>query len=105
MTLVEARRRVATNKTAYEALLLNKVADNAPLPDQHDWWRRHDSTKMLYAKSDWIYESMILRPLILAALVLAIGGVFATELLAAAVLVVVAALWRCYIVFTRHAPE
>jgi len=81
------------------------VSDDAPLPEQHEWWSTHDAAKRVYAMTDWRYESTILRPVILAALILAMLSVFFSELLVAAVLVTIAGLWRCYVIFTRHAPD
>jgi hypothetical protein len=104
LKVLALRQRVAKTKADYEALLANKVSDDAPLPEQHDWWRAHDAAKEVYALTDWKYESMILRPIIVAALVLAVLSVVFSELIIAAVFVTIAGLWRCYVILTRHAP-
>lgn len=107
VTTLTTPRRVRELRQAYEAVLRSRDPDldQAPLEWQHAWWRRHDAAKHEYAIADWKWESLVLRVLIGSAALVAVGSVFMTELTVIAVFIAVAALWRCYIVLTKHAPE
>lgn len=98
-------RHVRDLRRTYEVILRSRVSDQAPLDQQHAWWRLHDAAKHEYAVADWKWESLVLRVLIGSAALVAVASVFMAELTIVAVFLMVAALWRCYVVLTRHAPE
>ena len=95
--LREARRE-------YRAIARRKVSDDAPLPEQHRWWRMRDSAKDRYAMLDWQYQKTLLTwsiaALAIAVGLTALGPTFV--MLMGAVTVVVA--HRILVIFTRMAP-
>lgn len=91
-------------KREYRAVARRKVADDAPLPDQHRWWRLRDAAKDRYALLDWQYQKTMLTWSI-AALVIAVGVAAIAPsfvVLMGATTVVVA--HRVLVIFTRMAP-
>lgn len=99
------RENVGKTRTVYQAVLRSKVSDDAPLDQQHAWWRIHDGLKREHAIADWQWESLILKSLIALVLMLGVLSVFVIQLAAVAVLVMGIGLWRCYVIFTRSAPD
>lgn len=102
--LLTLPRDVAKFRHAYRQIAAQRVPDQAPLDQQHAYWRLHDAAKMAYAQADWRVQRALIR---LGLLALAAATLLSVLLPSAAWLIGAAALflaWRIYLVLRRIAP-
>lgn len=104
MSLLTLRSELRVARTTYRSITRARVSDQAPVDQQHRYWRLHDTTKETYARLDWRYQKAILR----AGLVVLAACAPVSALLPDVVPLAIAAAafvgHRIYVVLTRHAP-
>lgn len=100
--IVTLRRELRVARQTYESIASQRVADDAPIEDQHRYWRLHDTSKELYARLDWQYQKRLIQGGFLAA---ALSAPFTVQVTATPFAVAMLfVFWRMFVVLRRMAP-
>lgn len=97
-------RELRVARATFLTIAAERVSDDAPIEDQHRYWRIHDACKRVYGMLDWQVQKTILRAAMAALLLATISAVIAPPLTPLMGLAALGLGWRSYEVIKRMVP-
>ena len=61
LPIVALWKETRVAEKTWRTVARQRISDQAPVAEQHVWWRLHDATKGRYASLDWRWQKTLLR--------------------------------------------
>lgn len=98
------RRELKVARQTFRSIARLRISEDAPIEDQHRYWRLHDTARAVYGRLDWRWQSLTLRAGLLASAASVGAAVAIPDASPCMGIALTYTAWRLYVVVERLVP-